>query len=65
MIITSLNQIVVANLTTQTQVLAAGTNLALIEELATEINAVMIDPRPWEANEEITRRISPELQLEH
>ena len=37
-----------AYLTTQMQVLAAGTNLALIE-LATEINAVMIDQ--WKNNQ--------------
>ena len=64
-IITSLDQIIVANLTIQTQVLPAGTNLARIEELVTEINAVTIDPTSSSAEEEITERINPELPLEN
>ena len=64
-IITSLDQIIVANLTIQTQVLPAGTNLARIEELVTEINAVTADPTSSDAEEDITERINPELPLEN
>ena len=54
-----------ANLTIQTQVLPAGTNLARIEELVTEINAVTADPTSSDAEEDITERINPELPLEN
>ena len=43
----------------------AGTNVARIEDLATEIIAATFDPKSSDATEEVTERINPELPLEN